>query len=242
MTFCLGIRVEEGLLGLSDTRVTAGHEYIKAKKMCTYSLPEGKFFFMSSGLRSVRDKVVTYFNHYLEERDDQYDNLYQVANALSDLIKRISKEDKEFLEANGTSFTAHLLLGGKLKKDKIHHLYQIYSEGNWVEIGPGTPYHIIGETGYGKPVLDRTLKYNDDLSFAMKVAFLAFDSTRISAADVGLPIDVVIWRHDGTMEEQRFEIEDFHALSTNWQERLRASIDNMPGEFIDPLLEKFFPK
>jgi putative proteasome-type protease len=242
MTFCLGIRVKEGLLGLSDTRVTAGHEFIKAKKMCTYHLNEGQFFFMTSGLRSVRDKLVTYFDRYLEEREEEFTYIYEVANCLSSFIKRISREDKEFLEAGGTHFSAHILLGGYIKGDKTHRLYHIYSEGNWVEVGPGTPYHIIGETGYGKPVLDRTLHFEDRLEFAMKVACLAFDSTRISAADVGLPIDVVVWKPEnhGILTERRFELEDFQGLSSNWQTRLRASIDNMPGEFINPLLSQFF--
>ena len=242
MTFCLGIRVKDGLLGLSDTRVTAGHEYIKAKKMSTWQLPEGEFFILTSGLRSIRDKLVTYFERYLEEREEHFNYIYEVANHLCDQIKRISKEDKDFLEASGNNFSATILLGGKLHSDKSHHLFLLYSSGNWVEVGPGTPYQIIGETGYGKPVLDRTLQYEDDLEFAMKVACLAFDSTRISAADVGLPIDVVLWRKDGAprLVEHRFEMEDFRELSSLWQSRLRASIDSMPEEYIHPMYSRFF--
>ncbi len=238
MTFCLGIRVKNGLVGLADTRVTSGHEYIKAKKMCTYELPEGKFFFMTSGLRSVRDKVVTYFNHYLKNREIEYDCLYEVANALCAYIRKVADEDKKSLQENGTHFAANMLLGGKLRGDDQHCLYQLYSEGNWVEIGEGTPYHIIGETGYGKPVLDRTLKYEDDLEFALKVGCLAFDSTRISAADVGLPLDVVIWNEKGEMVEHRLELEDFQEVSSAWQTRLRGSIDQMASDFIDPIMNK----
>ena len=242
MTFCLGIRVKEGLLGLSDTRVTSGHEYIKAKKMNTWRLPEGEFFVLTSGLRSIRDKLVTYFERYLEEREEHFNYIYEVANNLCDTIKKISTEDKEFLEASGTSFSATILLGGKLQHDKTHHLFLLYSGGNWVEVGPGTPYQIIGETGYGKPVLDRTLHYEDDLEFAMKVACLAFDSTRISAADVGLPIDVVLWRSNESprLVEHRFEMEEFSDLSSLWQSRLRASIDAMPAEYMAHIMAHFF--
>jgi putative proteasome-type protease len=242
MTFCLGIRVREGLLGLSDTRVTAGHEYIKAKKMSTWHLPEGEFFILTSGLRSIRDKLITYFDRFVEERDEHFNYIYEAANHLCSIIKQISTEDKEFLEASGTSFSATILLGGKFRSDKTHHLFLLYSSGNWVEVGPGTPYQIIGETGYGKPVLDRALQFDDDLEFAMKVACLAFDSTRISAADVGLPIDVVLWRKDSEphLVQHRFDMKDFSQLSSNWQTRLRASIDSMPGEYISEMLSRFF--
>jgi putative proteasome-type protease len=244
MTFCLGIKVRDGLMGLSDTRVTAGHEFIKAKKMCTYRLPEGELFFMTSGLRSIRDKLVTYFDRYLKERESEFVYVYEAVNKLSELIKQISREDKEFLEASGTLFQANILVGGKFKSDQEHHLYQLYSEANWVEIGPGTPYHIIGETGYGKPVLDRTLQFEDPLDFAIKVACLAFDSTRISAADVGLPVDMVVWKPDGggQMLEARFEMEDFINLSTGWQNRLRTSIDNMPLDFTEQIMNILIPR
>src|SRR5436853_138806 len=80
--------------------------------------------------------------------------------------------------------------------DVRHRLYLIYPQGNWVEVDSGTPYQIIGASGYGKPVLDRTLKYEDSLRFALKVGCLAFDSTRISAANVDFPLDVVLYLRD----------------------------------------------
>ena len=99
----------------------------------------------------------------------------------------MADEDQASLEKSGLVFNIHALIGGQLAGDAEHKLYMIYPQGNWVEIGEGTPYHIIGASGYGKPVLDRTLKYEDSLQFALKVGTLAFDSTRISAADVDFP-------------------------------------------------------
>jgi putative proteasome-type protease len=108
-----------------------------------------------------------------------------------------------------------------------------------VEIGEGTPYHILGATGYGKPVLDRTLKYEDSLQMALKVGTLAFDSTRISAADVDFPIDIVIYvRNSYRMISQRFEKADLQDNSNVWQERLRNSVRDLSLDWAQPLLNR----
>jgi putative proteasome-type protease len=102
-----------------------------------------------------------------------------------------------------------------------------------IEIGQGT--QIIGASGYGKPILDRTLKYQDPMRFALKVGCLAFDSTRISAAGVDFPIDVILYK-SGTYRiiEHRYEKEDLEHTSNWWQERLRASVNELPDEWIEP--------
>ena len=126
-----------------------------------------------------------------------------------------------------------------MENDDEHKLYLIYPQGNWVEIGQGTPYHIIGSAGYGKPVLDRTLKYEDSIRFALKVGCLAFDSTRISAADVDFPIDVVIYFADtGKLVEHRFEKDELLEISEGWQERLRASVSNLPSNWLDSFFDE----
>ena len=115
----------------------------------------------------------------------------------------------------------------------------IYPQGNWVDIGEGTPYHIIGASGYGKPVLDRTLKFEDSLQFALKVGSLAFDSTRISAADVDFPLDIVLYAKDSyRVVSQRYEKQDLLQNSELWQERLRNSVNNMSLDWAETLLEK----
>ena len=194
---------------------------------------------MTSGLRSVRDKAVTYFEEELYEREEPYDRLFKVVNAFSDQIRRVIAEDKASLEESGLHFNIFTLIGGKMVNDKEHKLYLIYPQANWVEIGYGTPYHIIGSSGYGKPVLDRTLKFEDSMHFALKVGCLAFDSTRISAADVDFPIDVVLFFADsGKMVEHRFEREDLSEISDGWHERLRNSVTNLPSAWLDRFFDK----
>ena len=123
--------------------------------------------------------------------------------------------------------------------DPEHLLYLVYAQGNWVEIGKGTPYQIIGAPGYGKPILDRTFSYDDSLAFALKVGCLSFDSTRISAADVDFPMDVVLYRKDSfKMVKHRFRREDLGAVSDIWDIKLRETIKALPTEKIDNALTK----
>jgi putative proteasome-type protease len=141
----------------------------------------------------------------------------------------VAEEDKEALAAGNYRFDLHALIGGQLRHDKEHKLYLIYPQGNWVEIGSGTPYCIIGESGYGKPILDRTLKFTDAIRFALKVGCLAFDSTRISAVNVDFPIDVIIYdAQQEAIVEHRYEKQDLAEISHWWQERLRQSVVELP--------------
>jgi putative proteasome-type protease len=110
----------------------------------------------------------------------------------------------------------------------------VYPQGNWVEVGEGTPYQIIGVGGYGKPILDRTLHYNDSLRFALKVGFLAFDSTRISASNVDFPIDVMVFRMEPySLRVHRYERHDLAQLSEMWQASLRETVRRFPEDWVD---------
>ena len=240
MTFCLSMSVEEGLVGIADTMITSGNETITARKIKTFAIANGQFFVMTSGLRSVRDKTLTYFEEKVDaEALDGCERLYKVVNEFSASIRTVADEDKAALEQSGLGFDIHALVGGRMSGDKTHKLYMVYPEGNWVEIGQTTPYYIIGARGYGKPVLDRTLVWSDSLLFALKVGCLAFDSTRISATGVDFPIDVVIYFNaTGELVEHRYEYEDFQEISTWWQERLRSSVQELPSEWIENVASK----
>ena len=240
MTFCLGMKVSDGLVGIADTRVTTGSECITAKKVTTYQFDRSAMFLMTSGLRSVRDKALTYFDEIMESGNAPiHGRLFHVANLFADQIRRVAREDSIYLERSQLSFNMHTLLGGQLEHDREHKLYMIYPEGNWVEIGQGTPYHIIGASGYGKPVLDRTLKYDDTMQFALTVGCLAFDSTRISATDVDFPLDIVLYRQNThEIVEHRYMKDDLASITNWWQDRLRNSVRQMPLEWMDSLLAK----
>jgi putative proteasome-type protease len=235
------MRVKDGLVGIADTRVTSGSECITARKVSIYQGEGWSMFLMTAGLRSVRDKALTYFDEIMDEADQSppRNRLFKLVNLFSQQVRRVATEDKESLEGSGLKFNIHALVGGQLPDDPVHKLYLIYPEGNWVDIGEGTPYHIIGAGGYGKPVLDRTLKFEDPLDFALKVGTLAFDSTRISAADVDFPLDIVLYVRDSyQMVSRRFEKNDLLENSEKWQDRLRNSVSQMSLDWAQPLLDR----
>ncbi|BCR05730.1 hypothetical protein DESUT3_27990 [Desulfuromonas versatilis] len=242
MTFCLGMRVRTGLVGIADTRITSGYEAITAKKVSIYQGPKWAMFLMTSGLRSARDKALTYFEEYLEAQQEPFDRLYKAVNCFAEQIRKAAEEDQPALEKSGLRFDIHCVIGGQMSRDTEPKLYMLYPQGNWVEVSKGTPYQIVGASGYGKPILDRTFTFEDPLSFALKVGILAFDSTRISATDVDLPVDVVFYEKDSfRIVEHRYSKEDLEEISSWWMDRLRNSILELPSEWIDRIKAKLSP-
>ncbi|UII21037.1 peptidase [Fulvivirga ligni] len=234
MTYCLGIKTREGIVGLADTRITSGTETTTAKKIFTVNKKKHSFFIMTSGLRSVRDKAITYFKEIVEEEDENFNKLYKIVNKFADQIKRVATEDKESLEQAGMSFNLFSIVGGQLEKDTEPKLYLLYPQGNWIEIGEGTPFVIIGNTGFGNPILKRALHYDDDMKFALRVAFLSFDATRISANDVDFPIDTVILKNNSfDIIEHRFDDKELGQLSDAWNTRIKNGISDLSADVLN---------
>ena len=243
MTFCAAIKVQDGLIGVSDTRITSGSVRTTARKVTIHQHGKHSMFLMTSGLRSVRDKALTYFEEVVEEQDPHFDKLYKAVNAFAGQIRRVAEEDREALKAGGLDFNLFSIIGGQLEKDKEHKLYMLYPEGNWVEVPPGSPYFLIGESSYGKPIIDRVLRYESSMEVALKVAYLAFDSTRISAVDVDFPIDVVLYKRDSyDIAQHRFQREDLQHLPEWWQESLRKSVEALPNEWANEVISKLAKK
>lgn len=234
MTYCLGILSKEGIIGLADTRITSGSDTTVAKKIYTVERSKHAFFIMTSGLRSARDKAITYFTEMIESQDKQFNKLYKAVNKLGEQVKRVADEDQASLEDSGMDFNLHAIVGGQLEGDPQPKLYLLYPQGNWIEIGEGTPYVIIGNTGFGNPILKRSINYGSSLDFALKSGFLSFDATRVSANNVAYPIDTVILRNNEfKLIERRFEEKDLGHIADFWNDRLRDAINNMPTSPLD---------
>lgn len=237
MTFCAAIKVRDGLVGIADTRITTGNVAITARKVTVFQHENHCMFLMTSGLRSVRDKALTYFNEIIEVHDQKFDKLYKAVNALGEQVRRVHEEDQAALAASGYFFDLHVLIGGQLEHDKEHKLYMLYPQANWVEVSQGTPYYLIGESAYGKPLMDRVMNYDRPLDYALKVGHLAFDSTRRAATDVDYPIDIVVYRANSyRIVERRYTHADLNHISEWWQEHLSEAVNLIPSEWVGELM------
>ena len=237
MTYCLGIKVKEGLVAIADTRITSGTDTSVKVKILTEQKEKFSLFVMTSGLRSIRDKAVVYFKEVIEQ--SEFNKLYKAVNAFGEQVKRVAEEDKESLLNAGFKFDLHTIIGGQLKDDDEHRLFLLYPEGNWVELGQGAPYVVIGNSGHGKAILNRTLNENVSMKLALKAGFLSFDSTRVSSSNVDFPIDVVLYKKDSfSMIEKRYEMRDLENISRIWAEKLKESLDEIPEEWMESILQK----
>ena len=239
MTFCLGITVEEGLVAISDTRLVAGNECSVARKSASYQGPGFAFFIMHSGLRSLRDKTLFYFEEGFARETTSRERLYRTVNLYAEQVRRVARDDAEALRQAGLRFDLYSIIGGQMSGDSSHRLFLVYPEGNWVEIGPDTPYQIIGASGFGKPILERSLTRADSMLYAFKVGLLAFDATRLCAADVDFPVDVALYsRGSFTLVEQRYKADDLREISNWWQERMRCAVHDLPSTWVEAAFSK----
>lgn len=243
MTYCLAIRTKEGLVALADTRITSGNQTTTAKKISIHQRTGHSLFIMTSGLRSVRDKAVTYFEEEIDASDKTFNKLFKATNAFAKQLRQVAKEDKKALAEAGLNFNLHAIVGGQLEDDPEPKLFLVYPEGNWVEVSEATPFFIIGNTGYGKPILDRAVTYESKLEFALKTGFLSFDATRLSSNDVGFPIDVAIYRKN-TFEitECRFEASELSDISAYWDRSVITLINDIDDTWIDKIFVNLSPE
>lgn len=226
MTFCLAIKCEDGLIAISDTRITSGSEVSAANKILVYEGERQSIFILTSGLRSVRDKAITYFDERWRRGTDDLTRTYHAANALAYEMRRVYEEDNQWLMRANLTFDLHCIVGGQLSEDDQPRLFLVYPQGNWVEVPSETPYVIIGDARYGKPTLDRILSYDVPLERALRVGLISFDSTQASSADVGPPIDIAIQRqHSFHTPVRRFDAKDLEPLHHYWQHSISAAID-----------------
>jgi putative proteasome-type protease len=230
MTYCLGIKVKDGLIGLADGRITSGNQVSAAQKLIMMDSLGHKFFVMTSGLRSVRDKTLAYMRRtQAHERHQGFSSMLDAVNCFSSCLRQVAKEDREALEGSKLTFNLHAILGGQLSVDSEPHMFLVYPEGNWIEVDERTPYLSIGATGYGKPILDRALRFNTPMQMALKIAYLSFDSSRFSSSDVGYPIDLTTFTpQDRQWRDATFEYDDLVEQRQWWNRHITALSQGLP--------------
>jgi putative proteasome-type protease len=189
-----------------------------------------KFFVMTSGLRSVRDKTLAYLRRTLtHERGEGFATMLDAVTAFARCLRQVAKEDREALEASKLTFNLHAILGGQLSGDSEPYMFLVYPEGNWIEVDERTPYLSIGATGYGKPIVDRALRFHTPLQTALKIAYLSFDSTRFSSADVGYPFDLTTYiTNERRWRLATFEYDELVEQRQWWNRNITQLLQGLP--------------
>jgi putative proteasome-type protease len=238
MTFCVGIKIAEGLIALADGRVTAGTQMAAARKVSFHGGTH-RFLVMTSGLRSVRDKTVAYLERTIRaEAGAGFTAMLDAVGAFTRCLRQVASEDKAVLKDSGLEFDLHAILGGQLADDPEPTLYLVYPEGNWIQVDERTPYLSIGQTAYGKPILDRALRPRTPMTMALKLAYLSFDSSRFSSANVGFPIDFMTYHAaDRRWRQAQYDDDDLREQRQWWNTHISGLVRQMPdGPWTGPLL------
>lgn len=229
MTYCLGIKVREGLICLADGRVTSGSQVSNARKLSFHGADGHRFTIMTSGLRSLRDKTIAYLDRELRRKGKAASSLLDAVDCYGACLRRVEEEDRPALEKSELTFNLHSIIAGRLPEDREPTLYLVYPEGNWIEVDSRTPYLSIGSTAYGKPILDRALTSETKMQIALKLAYLSFDSTRFSSADVGFPIDICTYLPpERDWRVAQYDYDDLMEQRVWWNEQLTELANRMP--------------
>jgi putative proteasome-type protease len=235
MTYCCGVLVRDGLVMIADTRTNAGLDNISTfRKLHVFRAPgERVMMLCSSGNLSLSQSVVSLLTEGVENSaSGEIDKLmnaptmFQAAQRIGNAIRTVHHIEGPALESADLKFDVSFLFGGQIKGDRLR-LYMIYAAGNFIECTTDTPYLQIGEHKYGKPILDRAVRYGIDIYDGLKIALISMDSTLRSNLSVGMPIDVAVARRDACDAELIYRIEPgdayFHDLSERWSAALRAA-------------------
>jgi putative proteasome-type protease len=236
MTYCVGMSLNEGLILAADTRTNAGIDQISTfPKLFTFSVPDERVIMLAtSGNLATSQRVISVLKQQIarEEKLNLYtcDSLFQVAQLLGEILLSVEKAEKGNNQDSGVDFRSNFLLAGQIK-GQTPDLYHIYPEGNFIRSCSDTPFFQIGESKYGKPILDRIINVHTPLNQAMKCALISFDSTMHSNLSVGMPIDMVIYKTDSLETKiERLEQNDsyFSKLARAWGAGLRQVFEELP--------------
>ncbi|MDO9078552.1 MAG: peptidase [Brevundimonas sp.] len=239
MTYCVGMLVEEGLAMIADTRTNAGVDSISTyRKLHVVDRPgervlgictAGNLSVTQTALAMAREGVHLNVGEPAETLDTA-PTLFRCAQILGHALRSVRLSIAPALEADSLNTSASMLLGGQINGGQMG-LFLIYSQGNFIECGPDTPYLQIGELKYGKPILESGLAYDSSLAEALKLGLISFSTTMRSNVGVGAPFDVLTLRRDYFSGEQRRIEEDdsyFADLHLRWTQAQTAARRSMP--------------
>ena len=238
MTYCVGLLVDTGLVLLSDSRTNAGVDQITTfRKMATFPAPDRVLVLMSAGNLAITQAVVNLLHDAPAGAEQQSailqaPDMFKAARVVGDALRAIHERDAESLKEAGHEFNGTFILGGQIRGEEPR-LFHIYSAGNFIESSLDTPYFQIGESKYGKPIIDRVISRSSSLAEAAKCALVSMDSTIRSNISVGPPLDLCIIRRDEYKLATHISIdmdnEYFTMIRKRWGFALKEVFSELPN-------------
>ena len=236
MTYCVGIRTHEGLVLASDSRTNSGIDQVEVcRKMHNFVIPgERMFTILSSGSLSLTQSVMTRL-----EQDFRIGkgiaaaaHFYEAARAVGQQVREVGVLDRNYMERDNVNFSVSLLVGGQIRGESPQ-LYMIYAQGNPLRCTRLSPFLQIGEAKYGRPILDRGIRFGaTTLDQAVTYALISLDSTMRSNVAVGPPIDLLVYANDdfAVKRYRRLDAGDpeLGEIRSHWEQALRQAITTLP--------------
>jgi putative proteasome-type protease len=238
MTYCVGVLLRSGLVCASDSRTNAGVDNVSSfRKMKVFQRPGDRVIaVLSSGNLSITQNVLNQIE-LASQRGDFGTSLWnmhsmlEVAALIGDTLREVRHRDMPFLAQNNIDSNASFILGGQIRGEPMR-LFLIYSEGNFIESTPETPFFQIGETKYGKPIIDRVITPYSSLVEAEKCILVSFDSTMRSNISVGMPIDMLVCETDALcvrMQKRIYDSDPYYSLiHAEWGNGLKQLFAQLP--------------
>ena len=240
MSYCVGIRLNKGLVFMSDTRTNAGVDNFSTfQKMFTWSEPGKRFItVMAAGNLATTQTVISLLDERTKAPEDRNPSImkapsiFQVAQIIGQTLRDVIQGSVAFGQEATSTFDATIILGGQIETSEPR-LFLIYPEGNFIEASEDTSYFQMGETKYGRPILVRA--FDPDMAFedAIKLLIVSFDSTIKANLSVGLPLDVQVYEKDSftSGHNRRMEADDpyYQTIANGWSEALKEAFQSLPN-------------
>lgn len=240
MTYCVGIRLDAGLVFLSDSRTNAGLDAISTfRKMMIYEKPGDRFMVMlSAGNLSISQSVREILQVEKIDRGPHEEpltiwnatSMFDATRVLGSAVRRVYEQDGPSLRASGIDFNTSMIFGGQIKGEAMR-MFLVYSAGNFIEATRETCFFQVGESKYGKPILDRVLTPATQLDEAAKCALVSMDSTLKSNLSVGLPLDLLVYREGRFASDEHVCIDEhnpyFRMIRSTWGQRLKEVFEGI---------------
>ena len=233
MTYCVGLRLRDGLVMLADTRTNAGVDYVSTfGKMHLFGKSgERLICVLTAGNLAISQSVINLLDEGMvnEETGEvatlhEAPSMFEAARLVGRAVRQVYKVDGAALKAQDIRFDVSLLVGGQIAGRTVR-LFNVYAAGNFIEATEDTPFLQIGEHKYGKPILDRVATYDIDLYDAVRLSLISMDSTIRSNLTVGPPVDLLVYRRDALTVETKLRIDEddpyFQMIRSQWSQSLR---------------------